>query len=132
MDSLPENVSFKVAVRVNSSRKNDSIFKFTGFDCSGILYVYGEIIYFKGSKPGYEQIEFDLKSAVINWVGVQAQNGALQWFSIKNNQDTYYFNMETGITIFNLSKSGESTRNIYEKLKNFQAATNLEKIGAQN
>ncbi len=129
IDELPADVDFYAAVRINSSKKNDAFFKLAAFECSGVLYVHKDKAYFRGTKKKFELLEFDLAKVKIFWIGVQAQNGALQWFSIKDVNETYYFNVDTGTTIFKLSKSGDTTRGVYDKLMNAQSVLSIGNIG---
>ncbi len=129
IDTLPADIDFYAAVRVNSSKKNAAFFKLLAFECSGILYVQKDKAYFRGTEKKFELLEFDLAKVKIFWIGVQAQNGALQWFSIKDDHETYYFNVDTGTTIFKLSKSGDTTQGVYGKLTNAQSIINIGSIG---
>ncbi|TWP23718.1 hypothetical protein ETU10_05665 [Apibacter muscae] len=130
INKLPSNVEFYAPMRINSERKNNAFFKFTSFECSGILYAHEGKLFFRGTKKQFELLEFNLDKVSIYWIGVQAQNGALQWFSIKgSDKGNFYFNLDTGMTIFNFSKSGETTKGIYEKIMNMKLKENIDDIG---
>lgn len=129
IETLPPDVDFYAAVRINSSKRNDAFWKLAAFECSGILYIHNNKIIFRGTKQKYELLEFDLGMVKIFWIGVEAQNGALQWFSIRDEKDTYYFNVDTGMTIFNFSKSGDTTKAVYNKLINAKNILNIGNIG---
>lgn len=115
---LPSNVDFHAIVRYNRGKKQDEILKVKAFEASGIIYVIGSTLYFK-STLGFET-QFDLKSSIIRWEGENLINGLLKWFSIRNDVEQYYFNVETGMFIFHLDKSKPTTLSIYNRLVEIQ------------
>ena len=109
-----------VPVRCNTPRQNDAVMKFTGFEFSGVLYIRGNVICVKGSQKNH-YYEFDIRSAQINWVGTQFQNGLIQWFSLRGmDGQMIYVNVETGLFVFRIGSFFPSTREVYEKLFNIQ------------
>lgn len=119
-ETLPPTAQLKKAVRINTQRKNDAFLKLKAFEYSGILYILDNKVCISGTKGQYH--EFDLGSSIIKWEGIQAQNGAMDWFTIKNNatNELIYINGETGMFIFRLSKTLPSTSQIYNDLLNEQ------------
>ena len=125
IQSLPEGVTYSAPVRMNTPKKNDAFMKMKAFEFIGVLYVVGDIVYIKGPKP--EQFyQYNLQTSGVFWVGTQAQNGMIQWFSLRDaNGNTLYVNGETGLFVFRIGRSFPSTREIYEHIFTIQAAGNV-------
>lgn len=119
-ETLPSSVKYKAAVRLNTSNVQEKFMKMKAFEYSGVLYINGDKICVAGTKGQHS--EFDMRTADIRWVGMQAQNGALEWFSIKDPSGNLIFvNGETGILVFNWAKTYPSTRTIYTDVMNEQS-----------
>lgn len=117
-DRLPSSVTYTAAVRINTDKKQHAFMKLKAFEYAGLLYIDGNKVSISGCSGQHD--EFDLRTADIRWVGIQAQNGALEWFSIKDttSRKTIFVNGETGILVFNLAKTYPSTREIYSNVMN--------------
>lgn len=114
LQSLPQGVDFHAIVRYNRGKQQDEVIKLKAFEASGVLYLVDNIVHFK-STLGFET-QFDLKTSILRWEGENLVNGLLKWFSIQNDAEKYYFNVETGILIFHLDKNKPTTLSIYNKL----------------
>jgi len=78
------------------------------FQGSGVLYVLDDKTQYITTNNPNDNFIFDLKTSQINWIGVNLTNGLLEWFQLKNGEKDYYFNVETGMFIFNInSKKNE-------------------------
>jgi len=116
LEQIPEQATFKVAVRYNKGNQQDIFLKIKAFQGSGILYVLDQKICFRDTlnKSSYD---FDPNNVKIEWIGVNIVNGFIQWFKIVDDKTEYYFNVETGMFIWHLSSKRMTTRQVYNKLK---------------
>lgn len=119
-ESIPIEATYRVPVRLNTPRKNDAVMKLAGFEFSGVLYTLGDKVYVKGIQQNQSYV-YDLNTSSVNWVGTQAQNGLIQWFSLRDmTGNMLYVNVETGLFIFRIGRFFPSTREVYEKLFNLK------------
>ena len=121
LEKLPSDVEFSTVVRFNSAPQYTKFLKMKAFEGSGVLWVAGDVVYFKSTKGLL--ISFDLKNYQILWKGENLVNGLLKWFSIGDEMKKIYFNVESGMFIFNKGPQNLTTRSIFEKLLLKQAAT---------
>ena len=119
IDSLPTETELFAIVRYNKGEQHKKVFKLKAFEGSGVLYVIGEIIYFK-STLGLETT-FNMKEATINYTGEVFANGLLKWFSITHPTEIYYFNVESGMFIFHTGGEKPTTMSIFNHLKQLQS-----------
>jgi hypothetical protein len=112
----PEYYAF---VRYNMGNKQNEFFKVKAFQGSGILYVEGRNIHFVDTLHQNPHI-FPLDDSSIQWVDINIVNGLLKWFSIEDSEKKYYFNIESGMFIFNTNSSKPTTRSVFEKLIEYQ------------
>lgn len=114
-----EAPEFYAFVRYNKGKNQDEFFKVKAFQGSGILYIKDRNIFFKDTLSKNEH-SFNLDEASIQWVDINIVNGLLKWFSISDNEEIYYFNIDSGMFIFNLNSSKPTTKSVFEKLLKFQ------------
>lgn len=119
MKNIPKEAKIKAPVRINTDKYQERIFKFKGFQASGILYIQEEKLYIPGFKN--QTLTFDLRQTRLTWDGSDLiKSGLLQWFAIESSQTgKYYINIETGITAFELGGK-ITTQELYTWIKNEQ------------
>ena len=117
--TLPEGAKLKAIVRYNKGRQQTKILKMKAFQGSGVLYVLDKKIIFQDTL-NQNPYSFDLKTAAVNWVGINAANGALNWFKVSDEQTEYYFNVESGMFIWHTSSGKPTTEQICNNLKSLQ------------
>ncbi|WP_312171184.1 hypothetical protein [Chryseobacterium sp.] len=102
-------------VRYNMGNTQNEFFKLKAFQGSGILYVEGRNIYFEDTLHQNPHV-FPMSESSIKWEDVNIVNGLLKWFSIADQEKKYYFNIESGMFIFNLDSSKPTTKSVFDKL----------------
>ncbi len=112
--SLPSHAEFHAFVRFNRGDQQDKIIKLKAFQGSGVIYVVDDMAVFK-STTGFEHT-FDLRNAKVFWEGENLINGLLKWFSIKDDTEKLYLNVETGMFIFHTGGNKPTTRSIHDQL----------------
>lgn len=112
----PEYYAF---VRYNMGNAQNEFFKIKAFQGSGMLYVEGENIHFVDTLHQNPHT-FPLHESSIKWEDINIVNGLLKWFSISDQEKKYYFNIESGMFIFNLNSSKPTTRSVFERLLKYQ------------
>ncbi len=113
---IPEYYAF---VRYNIGNTQDQFFKLKAFQGSGIIYTEGRKIIFKDTL-NLNPHTFILDDCSIRWEDVNLVNGLLKWFSISDNTKKYFFNIESGMFIFNTNSSKPTTKSVFEKLIQYQ------------
>lgn len=113
---VPEYYAF---VRYNTGNAQHEFFKIKAFQGSGMIYVEGRTICFADTLHQHPHT-FDLDECSIEWVDVNIVNGLLKWFSIEDRQAKYFFNIESGMFIFNTDASKPTTRSVFERLVQYQ------------
>ena len=106
-------------VRYNMGNTQNEFFKLKAFQGSGILYVEGRNIYFEDTLHQNPHV-FPMSESNIKWEDVNIVNGLLKWFSIADQEKKYYFNIESGMFIFNLDSSKPTTKSVFDKLLQHQ------------
>lgn len=110
---VPTNADFKAVLRYNFGNQQSKFFKMKAFQGSGILYVLDDKIHYITTNNPNDNFIFDLKTSQINWIGVNLTNGLLEWFQLKNGKKDYYFNVETGMFIFNTNSKKMKTTQVF-------------------
>lgn len=118
LKEMPEN-DFHAFVRFNRGKQQDKILKVVGFQGSGVIYVKDNLLHFKDTL-GQNSHTFDLKNSNIFWENINIVNGALRWFSVHDETESFYFNIESGMFIWHMGK-GLKTKDVYERLLEFKA-----------
>lgn len=113
----PEYYAF---VRYNMGNAQNEFFKIKAFQGSGMIYVDGSHIHFVDTLHQHPHT-FALHESTIKWEDINIVNGLLNWFSIEDQEKKYYFNIESGMFIFNLNSSKPTTRSVFEKLLQYQS-----------
>lgn len=108
----PEYYAF---VRYNTGNTQNEFFKLKAFQGSGILYIEGRNIYFEDTLHQNPHV-FSMDESSIKWEDINIVNGLLKWFSITDQEKKYYFNIESGMFIFNLNSSKPTTKGVFDKL----------------
>lgn len=112
----PEYYAF---VRYNMGNAQNEFFKIKAFQGSGMIYVEGENIHFIDTLRQNPHT-FPLHESSIKWEDINIVNGLLKWFSISDQEKKYYFNIESGMFIFNLNSSKLTTKSVFERLLKYQ------------
>lgn len=117
---VPPNAEFKAVLRYNFGNQQSKFWKMKAFQGSGVLYVLDDKIHYITTNNPNDNFIFDLKTSQINWIGVNLTNGLLEWFQLKNGEKDYYFNVETGMFIFNINSKKMKTTQVFNYLKEAQ------------
>lgn len=112
----PEYYAF---VRYNVGDTQNQFFKVKAFQGSGIIYVEDRKIVFKDTL-NQNPYTFILDESSIKWEDVNIVNGLLKWFSVSDNTKKYFFNIDSGIFIFNTNSSKPTTKSVFDKLIQYQ------------
>ncbi len=112
----PEYYAF---VRYNMGDAQNEFFKIKAFQGSGIIYMEGNNIHFVDTLHQHPHT-FPLHESSIRWEDINIVNGLLKWFSVEDQEKKYYFNIESGMFIFNLNSSKPTTRSVFERLLKYQ------------
>lgn len=112
----PEYYSF---VRYNTGNTQNDFFKIKAFQGSGIIYVKDRNIYFVDTLHQNPHV-FSLDNSTIKWEDINIVNGLLKWFSVSDDTKKYFFNIETGMFIFNTNSAKPTTKSVFEKLIQYQ------------
>ncbi|KQT20582.1 hypothetical protein ASG22_16535 [Chryseobacterium sp. Leaf405] len=112
----PEYYAF---VRYNIGDTQNQFFKIKAFQGSGMIYVEGRDIHFVDTLHQNPHI-FPLAESSIKWEDINIVNGLLKWFSVSDNTKKYFFNIESGMFIFNTNSSKPTTKSVFEKLIQYQ------------
>lgn len=114
---VPEYYAF---VRYNRGNAQNEFFKIKAFQGSGMIYIEGNTIHFVDTLHQHPHV-FPLHDSVIKWEDINIVNGLLKWFSVQDQETKYYFNIESGMFIFNLNSSKPTTRSVFERLLQYQS-----------
>ncbi len=112
----PEYYAF---VRYNVGDTQNQFFKVKAFQGSGIIYVEDRKIVFKDTL-NQNPYTFILDESSIKWEDVNIVNGLLKWFSVSDNTKKYFFNIDSGMFIFNTNSSKPTTKSVFDKLIQYQ------------
>lgn len=112
----PEYYAF---VRYNLGNAQNEFFKIKAFQGSGMIYVEGNTIHFVDTLHRHPHT-FPLQESIIKWEDINIVNGLLKWFSIEDQETKYFFNIESGMFIFNLNSSKPTTQSVFERLLKYQ------------
>lgn len=112
----PEYYAF---VRYNVGDNQNQFFKVKAFQGSGIIYVEDRKIVFKDTL-NQNPYTFILDESSIKWEDVNIVNGLLKWFSVSDNTKKYFFNIDSGMFIFNTNSSKPTTKSVFDKLIQYQ------------
>lgn len=112
----PEYYAF---VRYNMGNMQNEFFKIKAFQGSGMIYVEDNNIHFIDTLHQHPHT-FPLQESIIKWEDINIVNGLLKWFSVQDQETKYFFNIESGMLIFNLNASKPTTRGVFEKLLQYQ------------
>lgn len=112
----PEYYAF---VRYNTGNTQNEFFKIKAFQGSGIIYIEDRNIYFVDTLHQNPHV-FSLDNSTIKWEDINIVNGLLKWFSVSDDTKKYFFNIETGMFIFNTNSAKPTTKNVFEKLIQYQ------------
>ncbi|WP_294290433.1 hypothetical protein [uncultured Chryseobacterium sp.] len=113
----PEYYAF---VRYNMGNAQNEFFKIKAFQGSGIIYTKGNEIHFVDTLHQHPHV-FPLHESSIKWEDINIVNGLLKWFSVQDQETKYYFNIESGMFIFNLNSTKPTTRSVFERLLQYQS-----------
>jgi hypothetical protein len=113
----PEYYAF---VRYNMGNTQNEFFKIKAFQGSGMIYVEGRNIHFVDTLHRNPHI-FLMDTSSIKWEDINIVNGLLKWFSIEDQGKKYYFNIESGMFIFNTNSSKPTTKSVFDRLIKYQS-----------
>ncbi|WP_307453118.1 MULTISPECIES: hypothetical protein [Chryseobacterium] len=113
---IPEYYAF---VRYNIGNTQNQFFKIKAFQGSGIIYVEGRDIKFVDTLHEYPHT-FPMDQSAIKWEDINLVNGLLKWFSVTDGSTKYFFNIESGMFIFNIDSSKPTTKSVFETLIQYQ------------
>ncbi len=106
-------------VRYNMGNTQNEFFKLKAFQGSGIIYVENRKIFFRDTLNQHPHI-FNLDDSSIKWEDVNLVNGLLKWFSVSDDTTKYFFNIDSGMFIFNTNSSKPTTKSVFERLIQYQ------------
>ena len=112
----PEYYAF---VRYNMGNTQDQFFKLKAFQGSGIIYVEDRKIIFRDTL-NQNPHTFALDESSIKWEDINLVNGLLKWFSVSDDTKKYFFNIDSGMFIFNTNSSKPTTKSVFDKLIQYQ------------
>lgn len=112
----PEYYAF---VRYNMGDTQNQFFKVKAFQGSGIIYVEDKKIIFRDTL-NQNPYTFILDESSVKWEDVNIVNGLLKWFSVSDGRKKYFFNIDSGMFIFNTNSSKPTTKSVFEKLVQYQ------------
>lgn len=112
----PEYYAF---VRYNIGNTQNQFLKLKAFQGSGMIYVEDRKIHFVDTLH-QNPYTFSLDEASIRWEDINLVNGFLKWFSVSDKNKKYYFNIESGMFIFNLNSSKPTTQSVFTRLVIYQ------------
>lgn len=110
---------FYAFVRYNLGNAQNEFFKIKAFQGSGMIFIKDQNIYFVDTLHQHPHT-FLLKESIIKWEDINIVNGLLKWFSISDQDKKYYFNIDSGMLIFNLISSKPTTKSVFERLLKYQ------------
>lgn len=113
---IPEYYAF---VRYNMGDTQNQFFKVKAFQGSGIIYVEDKKIIFRDTL-NQNPYTFILDESSVKWEDVNIVNGLLKWFSVSDGTKKYFFNIDSGMFIFNTNSSKPTTKSVFEKLVQYQ------------
>lgn len=113
----PEYYAF---VRYNMGNTQNEFFKIKAFQGSGMIYVEGRNIHFVDTLHRNPHV-FPMDTSSIKWEDINIVNGLLKWFSIEDKEKKYYFNIESGMFIFNTNSSKPTTKSVFDRLIKYQS-----------
>jgi hypothetical protein len=113
----PEYYAF---VRYNMGNTQNEFFKIKAFQGSGMIYVEGRNIHFVDTLHRNPHV-FPMDTSSIKWEDINIVNGLLKWFSIEDQEKKYYFNIESGMFIFNTNSSKPTTKSVFDRLIKYQS-----------
>jgi len=106
-------------VRYNMGNTQNEFFKLKAFQGSGIIYVEDRKIIFRDTLNQNPHI-FNLDESSIKWEDINLVNGLLKWFSVSDDTKKYFFNIDSGMFIFNTNSSKPTTRSVFDRLIQYQ------------
>lgn len=112
----PEYYAF---VRYNMGNTQDQFFKLKAFQGSGIVYVEDRKIIFRDTL-NQNPHTFALDESSIKWEDINLVNGLLKWFSVSDDTKKYFFNIDSGMFIFNTNSSKPTTKSVFDRLVQYQ------------
>lgn len=106
-------------VRYNMGNTQNEFFKLKAFQGSGIIYVEDQKIIFRDTL-NQNPHTFNLNESSIRWEDINLVNGLLKWFSVSDDAKKYFFNIDSGMFIFNTNSSKPTTKSVFDKLIQYQ------------
>jgi len=106
-------------VRYNMGNTQNEFFKLKAFQGSGIIYVEDRKIIFRDTLNQNPHI-FNLDESSIKWEDINLVNGLLKWFSVSDDTKKYFFNIDSGMFIFNTNSSKPTTKSVFDRLIQYQ------------
>jgi len=106
-------------VRYNMGNTQNEFFKLKAFQGSGIIYVENRKIIFKDTLNQHPYT-FNLDESSVKWEDVNLVNGLLKWFSVSDDTTKYFFNIDSGMFIFNTNSSKPTTKSVFDRLVQYQ------------
>lgn len=110
-----ETPKYHAFVRYNMGNTQNEFFKLKAFQGSGIIYIEDRKIVFRDTLNQHPHT-FNLDQASIKWEDVNLVNGLLKWFSVSDETTKYFFNIDSGMFIFNTNSSKPTTKSVFDKL----------------
>jgi hypothetical protein len=110
---------YQAFVRYNMGNTQNEFFKLKAFQGSGIVYIEDRKIIFKDTL-NQNPHTFALDESSIKWEDINLVNGLLKWFSVSDDTKKYFFNIDSGMFIFNTNSSKPTTKSVFDKLVQYQ------------
>ncbi|MCW3169700.1 hypothetical protein OMO38_14335 [Chryseobacterium sp. 09-1422] len=106
-------------VRYNMGNTQNEFFKLKAFQGSGMIYIEDRKIIFRDTL-NQNPHTFNLDESSIRWEDINLVNGLLKWFSVSDDTKKYFFNIDSGMFIFNTNSSKPTTKSVFDQLIKYQ------------
>lgn len=105
LDNLDFEPTFMADIRINTDQAQKQFIKFKGYQSCGLLYIYRDKVYVEGYNHRNIKQTFNLRTSTMQWVGMEFQNGLIDWFKLIDNQTgkCLYINIDTGLFVFQMA-----------------------------
>jgi hypothetical protein len=106
-------------VRYNTGNTQNEFFKLKAFQGSGMIYIEDRKIIFRDTL-NQNPYTFNLDESSIRWEDINLVNGLLKWFSVSDDTKKYFFNIDSGMFIFNTNSSKPTTKSVFDQMIQYQ------------
>ncbi|MCU7619057.1 hypothetical protein NZ698_17910 [Chryseobacterium sp. PBS4-4] len=110
---------YRAFVRYNMGNTQNEFFKLKAFQGSGMIYIEDRKIIFRDTLHQNPHT-FNLDESSIRWEDINLVNGLLKWFSVSDDTKKYFFNIDSGMFIFNTNSSKPTTKSVFDQMIQYQ------------